>query len=149
MDGEGDQFDAVRKLSCSAFEEDSSEILCGRNHSLEKRDFDVEVTVVDVVDDRSVEDLFEVLHVYEIAAVRVGVTLDNRFDDVVMAVTVRVVALAEDSLVPVVQFRRVMEPVGRFEVDLDGDCGCHCSPFSLAQTRPWIFRANARQSSEC
>ena len=46
-----------------------------------------------------------------------------------VTVAVRVVALAVDLAVPLVGLTRVVEPVRGFEVDLDGDRGCHSIPF--------------------
>ena len=143
-----DQPDPVRKLRFGAFEEDTSEVLGGRDDPGEPRHLDVEVAVIDEIDNRPVEDLFEVFHIDEVAALRVRIPLHNRFDDVVVAVTVWVVALAEDAPVPVIRLRRVVQAVGCFEKDLDGYGCCHCSPISLAQMRTLVFRSYAVQSVE-
>ena len=96
-DGQRGQFDALRKLRRDALEEEPCQVLGSRIDAFKPRDVDVEVVVVDIVNHGLMDDRLEVLHVDQVSALGVHVAPDRELDHVVVAVAVRVVALAVDA----------------------------------------------------
>jgi len=97
------------------------------------------MAVVDIIDHRLPKNFSENLHVDQVAGPGINLALDRHLEHVVVAVAVRIVALAVNILIPDIRLGGVVEPMRRFEEDLDRNCRRHDSPSQRASTMPVVF----------
>ena len=92
------QFGSVQ-LSRQAVPDDDRKIFGGGNLVAKLGNFLIQVPMVEVVDHFMVHEVFKLLEVHDEAGALVNLTSHSDFQRVIVAVPMRIVALAEDALV--------------------------------------------------
>ena len=80
-----------------ALPDGDGDIFCGGNLGEEFRDFFVEEAVVHGIEDLALHDFLELLEIDDEAGAGIDFAFDGDFERVVMAVSVGIVALAEEA----------------------------------------------------
>ena len=109
----------IWKLVSDTVEKGPCEIFGARDDILEPGDLDVEKSVINFIDDAIPQNVFEGFHVNQVTDSRVNGTKHGDLENIVMAVTMGIVALAVGFPIPLIGLLRVVQPVGGFEVDFD------------------------------
>ena len=89
----------VAQLRCKALPDDDGQVLRGRNARREFWHLFIEEAVVHCVQDLATHDLLELLEINHKTRPRIDFTFHSYLEEVVMTVSVGVVALSEQALV--------------------------------------------------